>query len=368
MRAHTVHFRKLFNLLLILSFAGLSGCALPGSYFADDSRAPENIEIKAINAALLASPEATSTASKSRLSRTFATPYDYKIGVGDILNIIVWDHPELSIPQGSQRNAAESGNWVHADGMIFYPYVGKLKVAGKSVVQVRELLTARLKQYIRSPQVDVSIAAFRSQRVHVTGAVKKPTEVGISNVPLTLISAINQAGGLQDLADWEHVSLIRNGQEFQYSVRAILEDGDLNQDIQLKHGDLIHVPDLKASKAYVLGEVNKPSTIQFARERVSLIDALSQSGGLDNTNARTSGVFVFRQQDKITQVFQLDASNAAAYLLAERFNLKPKDIVFVTSLPIARWNRLISQLMPTFGLYRGLSGIRDDFINRNHAN
>lgn len=366
MRTILSFYKPASRVAVALSLLALAGCALPGSSYRapaaynaeDDSRIANEVDLYKITPALVA--KINQTIQPNHTAKAAQLPdYEYRIGAGDVLNVIVWEHPELSIPQGSERTAEESGNLVHADGTIFYPYVGKLQVVGKTVIEVRDMIAERLKAYIRAPQMDVTVAAYRSQHINITGQVAKPLQIHLTDVPLNLLQAVQKAGGITDLGDWERVQIVREGKTQTRSVRAMLEGGDMSQNMLLADGDLIHIPSLAEQKAYVLGEVQTPKTIQFSHARISLIDAITQSGGLNNDAAKPSGVFVFRQPmeaGKKASVYQLDASDAAAYLLAERFSLAPKDVVFVTTAPIARWNRLISQLLPTVNLYRVLNG------------
>jgi len=367
-----MEFKKKLLLAMIVP-AFLAGCTTPGSHLStsnknlvesetnQESSISEQVNLYPLTAQTVStfpSDKAFSSQPNPELDKEIAN-YEYKVGPGDILNVTVWDHPELTIPAGSYRSASEAGNWVHADGTIFYPYIGTVDVADKTVREIRSDIASRLAKYLESPQVDVNVATFRSQKTYITGEVTKPGQQAITNIPLTLLDAINRAGGLAENADWKNVTLTRNGTEQTLSLYGLMQRGDLKQNRLLQAGDIVHVPRNDNQKVFVMGEVNDPKLLKMDRAGMSLTEALSNVGGINELSADATGVFVIRtasdKSEHLADIFQLDINDASALVIGTEFDLQPYDIVYVTAAPITRWNRVIRQLIPTISGFNELT-------------
>ena len=213
--------------LLLTSF--LSACATaPGNYLdtsrlKDDGERPtETYPVHLIDASVITAQARAAAAQIQTLPVSrYPDPsqYVYRLSPQDILGITVWDHPELTTPQGSTLSAGGNttqsiggalqqpytaalpgqadpyGQTIAADGTIFFPFVGRIQAAGKTTGELRDQLAAGLVRYIRNPQVDVRVLSYRGQKIQVTGEVKTPGPLAISDVPLTLVDAITRSGG-----------------------------------------------------------------------------------------------------------------------------------------------------------------------------
>jgi polysaccharide export outer membrane protein len=365
----TIAIKSPISFILLTGLFLLSGCSIvPGTHIStsqlNNHSDGQNLAINLvpISAALIKEIKIKNKQSEAQYDSALQqkiSQYSYKVGVGDVLNITVWDHPELTIPAGQFRSAGETGNVVHPDGTIFYPYVGKIQVQGKHVTQIRGLITQKLGEYIEAPQIDVSVAAYRSQKVFVSGAVAQPANIPITNVPLTLLDALNACGGMSPDADWRSVVLTTDGEgganKEVLDLYALYQQGDMSQNRLLGPSDIVHVPRNDGLKVFVMGDVIKAETQRIDRSGLTLAEALNNAGGVNEASASAKGIFVLRAsqaEDKLVDVYQLDASTGSMLVLSTQFELQPLDIVYVTSAPIARWSRVVSQFIPTIrGLY-----------------
>lgn len=359
--------------------ATLSGCAFAPGPNLDSSRMQDDLDartgttayrVQLINADLIAAQVksgSTDTSSLPAVQRQ--TKEDYRVGPGDILGITVWGHPELTANSQATATAPSTtvgagdtaprdtgvevdarGQRVAADGTIYFPTLGRIAVADMTTAQISRALIARLTKYSVNPQLDVRVTQFRSQQVQVAGELKNPGSLPITDIKLTVVDAITRSGGALADADLQRVQLTRAGKPYVLDIQRTLAQGDITQNVELKGGDILNVPDHNASRVFVLGEISKPQTLYMNKGRLTLADAVSNANSISLNSADPRQVFVIRRAPENTTqpvVYRLDMTQVDAILLSTEFELKPLDIVYVGTASVARFNRLLEQLLPT---------------------
>ncbi|BAN28018.1 polysaccharide biosynthesis/export family protein [Caballeronia insecticola] len=376
----------LISRVLLLTFfmsALLSACGTAPGNFLDTSRLEDKdptptttYPVHLITVDTIAQEQATPEAAQPLPPARFAdaAQYVYRIAPQDILGVTLWDHPELTTPQGSTLSTGGNttqtvagalqqpytqalpgqadpyGQTVSANGTIFFPFIGKVRVAGKTTGEVRDEMAAALSPYIKNPQLDVRVLAYRSQKIAVTGEVKQPGPLAISDVPLTLVDAITRSGGTTGEADLQRVRLTRNGKLYVLDANGMLDRGDISQNVMLQAGDILNVPDRYDSRIFVMGEVKTPMPVNMVRGRASIADALTQAGGVLDTDANVRQVYVVRgvrNNPSKPDIYRLDMSQPDSLLLSTQFQLHPQDVVYVGTAGAVQFNRLINQVLPT---------------------
>ena len=292
-------------------------------------------------------------------------PEPYRIGVGDVLYITIWDHPELTSPAGMQQQSSANGRLVRADGTLFYPYAGLVPAAGMTVEQLRGVLASKLTKYVEKPQVDVSVISYGAQRVIIRGAFMKTDPQPITVAPETLAQAIGVATINTDQADLSNLTLTRDGHAYHLDLDALSREPHGLDDIWLKSGDQIFLPYNDRKEVYVLGEVVRPLAIPFKTSSLTLTQVLGRAGGLNPTSAKGRAVYVIRgvpdMEKEPATIYQLNAQSPAAFALASEFAVRPGDVVFVGPADVTRWNRFLSQLLPLSGLIQNAAVAKSDF-------
>jgi polysaccharide export outer membrane protein len=301
--------------------------------------------------------KASDRISASKGSPGSENPYQYLIGPHDVLSVTVWEHPELTLPAGEYRTPEAVGNLVAEDGTIFFPYAGKIQVAGKTAAEVRQILTKGLANVIEEPQIDVKVVAYRSQKAYVSGEVSKPGPQPITDVPLTVAEAIGLAGNFTPEADLANVILTHNGMATKIDLLAMYDKGDVRQNILLENGDILHVPDRNTQKVFVMGEVLKPLSIVMNKRGITLTEALSDAGGVNPQTSSPEHIYVIRGDGDKSEVFVLAASSPDALILGDQFRLKPHDVVYVEATDFTRYNRTIENLVNTSTIVRNFGRI-----------
>lgn len=353
--------------LLALSFF-LSSCALsPGQHldanqrgFLEDEQRVLVVSLNTGNLSMLASD--TETATSEEISALVNDkPEMYRLGVGDRLLINVLESPAFIADTNIIQNIESNVRVIQPDGSLFYPYVGTIKVAGLTISELRQIITAGLSKILIEPQVDIRITDFVSQQVLISGAFTNTKPQFITDQHLTLLEAINVAQINESVADRSQLLLTRGDKTYRFNLEAIeRSDGALLGKIFLKADDVIYLSNGIEKTFFVLGEVPRSGEFRYRKAALTLTEAIGMAGGLRPETSNGKAVYLIRNIDNFTRsrdpviVYQLDLRSPAAFTVASQVRINPQDVVFVGAQGITRWNRFVSQLFPSLNFFSTL--------------
>jgi polysaccharide export outer membrane protein len=252
---------------------------------------------------------------------------------------------------------------VGSDGGISVPYAGRIAAAGHTPEEVARTIEQRLGPKALDPQAVVAVRRNRANSVSVTGEVIRGAQVPLSPGGLRLLQVIAVAGGARAPVHETFVRLSRGGATATVPLATLVANPD--QDIFAEPGDVLTL--VRQPQTFsVFGATGKNSAITFNSEKLSLTEALAKAGGLLDDRADPSAVFLFRYepvnvvralgQPIATDappgvspvVYRLDLREAKSYLLARRFPVRDKDIIFVAdseSRPVYRFFSALSNIV-----------------------
>ena len=237
----------------------------------------------------------------------------YRLGPGDSIQIDIFDIPEFSGANGQYT--------VLVDGTLNLPWIGKVNVWGLNLDQASATISRAYAGYINDPLITVSLLAPRPLRFGIVGQINRPGVYTIEtdssdSQRYTVTQAIQAAGGITQVANVRSIEVRRpqpNGTEERITVDlwAFLQGGELDQDIVLRDGDTINIPQaqtltaLEASQlastsfspegiiVNVVGEVVSPGQ-QDVLPNATLNQAILAAGGFDTRRARRGSVELVR--------------------------------------------------------------------------
>lgn len=284
-----------------------------------------------------------------------------RLAAGDVIHLMIAD----TAADGAIFAPLSSGGTVFpqlrvdADGRLSLPYVGHIRVAGLTPYETEQLIRRKLKGVAVDPQVHVALTGDRSDAVLVAGAVKNPGRISALDGPLTLLDAINRAGGAVLEPYLVRVTLRTGDHAEVYNYQDVLEGQN-----RIIPPDSEVILDRNRQRFVAMGAVVKPGLHDFPSQNPSLLEALGVVGGLRDSTSDATGVFVFRLADAPAasdgaapaqpraQVFRLNMADPSALFLARQFLVRPEDAIYVTNAGVYEWQKIIAPIVQVLVLGR----------------
>ncbi len=332
--------KRLFSTLLILFFLfHLCGCVglNPQPTVPDESGQPSSA------ASFETSPlKKTKTFASAEVIRQFTESKNttYLMGPGDVLSIKVWRRPELNL----------EGIVVSPDGTISLPRIGIIAVKKRSIEDVTQEVSQKLARLYDSPEVHITISEYNNNKAFVLGRVVKP---GVVRFPGdgTLLEALALAGGLPYQGKETFLTkcaIIRgNDLVIWIDLMDLLQNGNMALNCAIQNNDIIFIPAAEEAMVYVMGEVEKPGTVQI-QPGINLIDAIMRAGGFTN-HANLEQVYLIRRGLPQGTVRQINLSQMIENAqFAENFALQNEDIIYLSPKGLHKFRYLMEEILPAF--------------------
>ena len=272
---------------------------------------------------------------------------NYKLSSGDILSIYLWAYPEIS------GTDTKNGYQIDQNGYIQFPMIGRYKAAGKSLTQVNQELDSQLARYLKTPDVIARVLSYQGQRFSVQGNVTKGGQFALSDQPISVYTALGMAGGVNSQqGDNTSITLVRQGRTYKLNTIELEKAGLSLHNLLIQPNDTLYINSRENQKIYVMGESGKNQSLPMRDQGMSLSDVLGESLGLNPLSASRNKIYIVRSQQNPThtEVYQMDLSNISDFGLANQFKMRSNDIVYVDASGLARWQRVINQIIPFSGL------------------
>jgi polysaccharide export outer membrane protein len=248
--------------------------------------------------------------------------YEYQIGAKDLLEISVFEVPELNITVRVSEN-----------GMVTLPLLGEVKAEGLNRADLEKKIAVMLeKKYLKNAQVTIFIKEFQSKKISVMGAVKNPGEHDLIGRQ-SLLQVISMAGGLSEQAS-DTVVIFRQfknapNQSLVIKLDDLLLKANPKYNIPIFPGDILNVPGNQYLDIYVFGQVKNPGAVRMKKgsDEVTLLRAIAQAGGFSD-RARRGKVLITRTEDGIEKKIHVDVKEILNGGRKD-FVLQAFDVVFV---------------------------------------
>ena len=313
------------------------------------------------------------------------TTSGYVVGAGDVLDVSIWEAPPavlIGAAAGTGLTSAQQitlpEQIVNVDGFINVPFADAVRVAGKTPQQIEVEIAGRLANKANQPQVLVRVIRNATQNVTVVGEVATSRRMPITAMGERLLDAVAAAGGVRQPVGKITIQLSRGGQVLSMPLDSVIRDP--KQNVRLQPGDVVTA--LFQNQSFTaLGATVKNAEIEFEAKGISLAQALGRMAGVRDNQADARGLFIFRFEEaeaalavaeaasggvmtvtpegRVPLLYRVNLKDPGAFLVAQNFMMKDKDVVYVANAPAAELQKFLNILGSSVFSIRGLIGLSD---------